>query len=113
MHLCRLMQPEVDEPILVEAKGLYEKMLENITNKIVTNLSDNESSMSSFPPRVSAEQNRDSVQISIKEERTFSEPEDNDIERNSFKVHEVQAEASYRMGSYPHRGQVYPNFEAY
>ncbi len=36
------IQPENDEePILVEAEGLYEKMLENFTNKIVKSLSDN------------------------------------------------------------------------
>lgn len=33
-----------EEPLLVEAEQLYEKMLENITNKIVTSLSDNTSS---------------------------------------------------------------------
>ena len=39
------IQPENDEePALVEAERLYEKMLENITNKVVTSLSDNISS---------------------------------------------------------------------
>jgi hypothetical protein len=33
-----------EEPLLVEAEQLYEKMLENITNKIVTSLSGNTSS---------------------------------------------------------------------
>jgi hypothetical protein len=32
----------------VEAEYLYEKMLENITNRVVTNLSDNISSVSTF-----------------------------------------------------------------
>jgi|GEM_PF-5577937 len=36
------VQPENnEEPLLVEAEQLYEKILENITNKVVTNLSDN------------------------------------------------------------------------
>jgi hypothetical protein len=39
---------ENDDPILIEAEQLYEKMLENITNKVVTNLSEDLSSMSSF-----------------------------------------------------------------
>jgi len=35
-----IQQPENDEePILVEAERLYEKMLENITNRAVTSLS--------------------------------------------------------------------------
>ena len=39
-------QPENDEePALVEAERLYEKMLENITNEVVTKLSDNIPSM--------------------------------------------------------------------
>lgn len=43
------MQPENNEdPLLIEAEQLYEKMLENITDKAVTNLSDNISSVSSF-----------------------------------------------------------------
>ncbi len=42
-------QPENnEEPLLVEADQLYEKMLENITNKIVTNLSDNMSYQPAF-----------------------------------------------------------------
>jgi hypothetical protein len=35
-------------PLLIEAKQLYEKMLENITNKVVITLSDDTSSMSVF-----------------------------------------------------------------
>ena len=38
------IQPENEEPALVEAERLYEKMLENITNKVVTSLSDKISS---------------------------------------------------------------------
>ncbi len=37
-----------EEPILVEAERLYEKMLENITSKVVTSLSDNISSVLTF-----------------------------------------------------------------
>jgi hypothetical protein len=37
-----------EEPLLVEAKQIYEKILENNTNKIVTDLSDNISSVSVF-----------------------------------------------------------------
>ena len=43
------IQPENDEePILVEAERLYEKMLENITDNVVTSLSDNVSYQSAF-----------------------------------------------------------------
>ena len=76
------IQPENDEePALVEAERLYEKMLENITNKVVTNLSDNISSMSSFPQKESSEQNSDDMRMSsaylyAKEERTLSDTED-------------------------------------
>jgi hypothetical protein len=37
-----------EEPILVEAEQLYEKMLESITNNVVTNLSDNMSYQPAF-----------------------------------------------------------------
>ena len=40
-----------DEPALVEAERLYEKMLDNITNKVVINLNENNSSISSFPQK--------------------------------------------------------------
>ena len=85
------IQPENDEePALVEAERLYEKMLENITNKVVTNLSDNISSMSSFAQKESSEQNSDDMLMSsdylyAKEECTLSDPEDKGIERNLFK----------------------------
>jgi hypothetical protein len=43
------VQPENnEEPLLVEAEQLYEKILENITNKVVTNLSDYISFVSVF-----------------------------------------------------------------
>ena len=43
------IHPENDEePALVEAERLYEKMLENITNKVIIGLSDNTSSMSGY-----------------------------------------------------------------
>ena len=60
------IQPENDEePALVEAERLYEKMLENITNKVITNLSDNISSMSSFALKESSEQNSDDMRTFI------------------------------------------------
>ena len=69
------IQPENDqEPALVEAERLYEKMLENITNKVVTNLSDNISSMSSFAQKESSEQNSDDtnlVRLFICQRRTY------------------------------------------
>ncbi len=85
-----IMQPENDEPILVEAEQLYEKMLENLTNKVITTLSDNISSMSSFALKEPSEQNSDDMRRSsdylyAKEERTLSGPEDKGIERNLFK----------------------------
>ena len=68
------IQPENnEEPILVEAERLYEKMLENITNKIVTNLSDNISLMSSFAQKES----HDVSTLYAKEECTLSHHEDN------------------------------------
>jgi hypothetical protein len=42
------MQSESNEDLLVEAKHLYEKMLENITNKSITSLIENMSSVSTF-----------------------------------------------------------------
>lgn len=71
------IQPENDEePILVEAEKLYEKMLENITNKVITSLSDNISSISPFTLEESSEQNLNEIQISsafsyAKEEHTL------------------------------------------
>ena len=44
-----IVEPESnEEPLLVEAEQLYKKILENITNKVVTNLSDNITSVSTF-----------------------------------------------------------------
>ena len=51
-----------EEPALVEAERLYEKMLENITNKLVTDLIDNISSMSSFALKEPSEQNLDDME---------------------------------------------------
>ena len=111
------IQPENgEEPILVEAERLYEKMLENITNKVVTNLSDNISSMLPFAQNESSEQNSDDVLMSSaasysKEEHTLSDTEDKGIERNSFK--EFPDIPAHRMISYPYRGQpCHPNFDA-
>jgi hypothetical protein len=43
------IHPENDEDlILVELEQLYEKILENTTNRVVTSLSENKSSMSAF-----------------------------------------------------------------
>ena len=63
---------EEEEPILVEAEQLYEKMLENITNKVVTNLSDNMSSTSPFVLEESSEFSSDDMRTLAKEERTGS-----------------------------------------
>ena len=85
------IQPENDEePALVEAERLYEKMLESLTNKVVINLNENNSSISSFPQKESSEQNSDDMQTSsdylyAKEERTLLDTENKGIERNSFK----------------------------
>jgi hypothetical protein len=50
LHYNRsITHPENDEDFaLVEAEQIYEKMLENGTNRIVTNLSDNISAVSTF-----------------------------------------------------------------
>jgi hypothetical protein len=90
---------------LVEAERLYEKMLENITNKLVTDLSDNISSMSSFALKEPSEQNLDDTA----EERT--DPEDKGIERNLFKER-PDVQAGHRMIYYPYRRQAWhPNFD--
>jgi hypothetical protein len=73
-----------EEPALVGAERLYKKIL-NITNKVVTSLNDNVSSMSSFVQKEPSEQNSDDIRTFAKEERTLSDPEDRDIERNLFK----------------------------
>ena len=66
------IQPEIDEePALVEAERLYEKMLENITNKVVINLNENNSSVSLFTQKESSEQNSDNIRTFAKEERTL------------------------------------------
>jgi hypothetical protein len=60
--------PENDEePALVEAEQLYEKMLENITDKVVINLNENNSSISSFSQKESSEQNSDNIRTFAKE----------------------------------------------
>ena len=109
------IQPENDEePALVEAERLYEKMLENITNKVVTNLSDNISSMSSFAQKELSELNSNDMRTSsdylyAKEERTLSNTEDKGIERNSFK--ERPDVPAHRLKFYPYSGQAWhPNF---
>ena len=66
------IQPENDEePLLIEAERLYEKMLGNITNKVVTTLSDNILSMSSFAQKESSEQNSDDIRTFAEEEAYF------------------------------------------
>ncbi len=72
--------------LLVEAEKLYERVLENITNNVV---SDNILSTSSVVQKESEEQNSDDKRTSsaysfVKEERTLLDPEDREIERNSF-----------------------------
>ena len=70
---------------MVEAERLYEKMLEDITNKVVTDLSDNILSMSSVGQKESAEQNSDDIRTFAKEESgTLSDTEDKGVRRNSF-----------------------------
>ena len=112
------IQPENDEePALVEAERLYEKMLENITNKVVTTLSDNISSMSSFALKEPLQQKSDNMQTAssdylyAKEERILSNPEDKGIERSLFKE-PSEVLADHRMISYPNCGQAFhPNFD--
>ena len=106
------IQPENnEEPALVEAERLYEKMLDNITNKVVINLNENNSSISSFPQKESSEQNSDNIRTIAKEECTLSDPEDKGIERNSFNER-PDVPAGHRMISYPHYGQArHPNFD--
>jgi hypothetical protein len=108
-----IIQSENDEePALVEAERLYEKMLENITNKVVINLNENNSSISSFLQKESSEQNSDNKRNFAKEERTLSDPKDNEIERNLFKER-PDVPAGHRMISYPNCGQAFhPNFDA-
>lgn len=103
---------------MVEAKQLYEKMLEKITNKVVTNLSDNISSMPSFAQKESSEQNSDDMQTSssaylyANEVRTLPDSEDKGVERNSFKERSAVPAAGHRMISHPYRGQAWhPNFD--
>ena len=107
------IQPENDEePALVEAERLYGKMLENISNKVVTSLSDNISSTSEFTQKESSEQNSDDMRTFVEEERTVSGPEDKGIERNLFKERTDILAAGYRMKFYPYSGQAWhPNFD--
>ncbi|MGC2308387.1 MAG: hypothetical protein WA461_08290, partial [Nitrososphaeraceae archaeon] len=110
------IHPENDEDlILIEAQQLYEKMLENFTNKVVINSSDI-SSISSFARKESSGQNSDDMQTSssaylyANEVRTLSDSEDKGIERNLFKER-PDVPAGHRMISYPYRGQAWhPNF---
>ena len=101
---------------MVEAEQLYEKMLENIIDKVVINSSDNISSMSSFAQQESLEQNSNNKRtssdyLSTKEERTLSDIEDKGIERNLFKEC-PDVPAGLRMISYPNCGQAFhPNFD--
>jgi hypothetical protein len=105
------IQPENDEePTLVEAERLYEKMLQNITNKIVTKLSDNIPSMPPFAQKESSEQNLDDPRTFAKEEHM--NPEDKGIERNSIKEHLDVPAAGHRMISFPYSEQAFhPNFD--
>lgn len=113
------IQPENnEEPNLVEAERLYEKMLEKITNKVVTVLSDDIPSVSSFAQKESSELNSDDTRVSsdylyAKEERTLSDTKDKGIERNLFKGYPDVPAASHRMIPFPYRGQAWhPNFDA-
>ena len=83
-------------------------MLENITNKVVTNLSDNISSMSSFALKEPSGQNS-SDYLYAKEERTLSDTEDKGIE--SKERSDVLA-AGHRVKFHPYSGQAWhPNFD--
>ena len=106
------IQPENnEEPALVEAERLYEKMLENITSKVVTSLSNNISSTLPFALEESSELNSNDMRTLAKEERTLSHPEDKGIERNSFKER-PDLLAGHRMKFYPYSGQAWhPNFD--
>ena len=112
------IQPENDEePLLIEAEGLYEKMLENITNKAVTKLSDKISSMTSFVQKETSEQNSDDMQTSsdylYAKEPTLSDPKGGEIERNSFKELPDVPAAGHRIIPYPYRGRAWhPNLDA-
>jgi hypothetical protein len=87
-------------------------MLENITNKVVINLNENNSSIPPFPQKESSEQNSDNIRTFTKEERTLSDPEDKGIERNSFKERADVPAAGHGMISYPNCGQAFhPNFD--
>ena len=107
------IQPENDEePLLIEAERLYEKMLENISNKVVTDLSDDTSSVSSSAQKESSEQNSDDMRTFAKEERTLSDTEYKGIEKNLFKERNDVLSAGHRMISFPYRGQAWhPNFD--
>ena len=112
-----IMQPENDEePTLIEAERLYEKMLESVTNKVVTNLSDNLSSTSSFAQKETSEQNSEDMLTSsdylYAKERTLSDTEDKGIERNSFKELSDLPADNHRIIFHPHEGQAWhPNFD--
>ena len=50
--------------------------------------------------------------LNAKEECTLSHPEDNGIERNSFKERPDILAVGHRMKFYPHSGQAWhPNFD--
>jgi hypothetical protein len=112
------IQLETEEPILIEAEKLYEKMLENITNKVVTDLSDNISSMSSLAQKESLEESSidiltSSDYLDAKEESTLPAPEDKGMKRNSFNERPDVPAVGHRMISFPYRGQAWhPNFDA-
>ena len=77
-------------------------MLENITNKAVINLNENNSSISSFPQKESSEQNSDDMLMPsafsyTKEECTLSDPEDKGIEGNPIKEHPDVPAAGHKI----------------
>lgn len=102
---------------MVEAEQLYEKILENITNKVVKSLGDNISYQSAFAQKESSEQKIDDLQTSsayfcTKEESTSYNPENKEIKRNSYKE-PPNISASIEMIPYPYRGQAWhPNFDS-
>ena len=69
---------------------MYYKIAENIINEVITGLSDNISSIPSFPQKHPSEENRNDMQMFgayqyIKEKHTYIESEGKNLEINSSK----------------------------
>jgi hypothetical protein len=110
---------DYEDQVIDEADRLYSQTVENLTNEVITNLSDNKSSvLSSSIQKELSEQNRDNVQMSasnlhFKEEHTLFHPEDKGLEGNSSEE-PSEVQHGYRMVPFPYKGQaVHPNFDAF